>query len=213
MTSIPHPVRVLVAAAALLTATVTIAGTPNQSAARPSAQTATAIFAGGCFWCMEPPFDKLPGVKSTTSGYTGGQVVNPTYEEVSAGRTGHAEAVQVKYDPAIVSYATLLKVYWRNVDPLAVNRQFCDAGPQYRSAIFTIGAEQQRLAAASKRELEGSGRFKQSIATQIAAASTFYPAEEYHQDYYRKNPIRYKFYRFNCGRDQRLEQLWGKERH
>jgi len=156
---------------------------------------------------MEPPFDKLPGVNSTTSSYIGGHVDNPTYEQVSAGRIGHAEAVQVKYDPAVVSYSTLLKVFWRNVDPLAVNRQFCDVGDQYRTAVFTLSADQQRLAEASKRELQASGRFKQPIATQIVAASTFYPAEDYHQDYYRKNPIRYKFYRFNCGRDQRLDQL------
>lgn len=180
-----------------------------QPAKKPSARTAVAIFAGGCFWCMEPPFDKLPGVMSTTSGYIGGQVANPTYEQVSAGGTGHAEAVQVKYDPALISYPTLLDMFWRNIDPLAVNRQFCDVGDQYRSAIFTIGAEQQRLAEASKRKLQTSGRFNQPIATQVTAASRFYPAEDYHQNYYTKNPIRYKFYRFNCGRDQRLEQLWG----
>ncbi|HEU0305832.1 MAG TPA: peptide-methionine (S)-S-oxide reductase MsrA [Lysobacter sp.] len=184
----------------------------QQPAAKPSTKTAVAIFAGGCFWCMEPPFDKLPGVKSTTSGYIGGHVANPTYEQVSAGRTGHAEAVQVRYDPALVSYATLLEVFWRNIDPLAVDRQFCDIGDQYRSAIFTLDAEQQRMAAESKRKLEASGRFKQPIATQIVAASRFYPAEGYHQDYYTKNPIRYKFYRFNCGRDQRLDQLWGRAR-
>ena len=181
-------------------------------AAKPSGQTAVAIFAGGCFWCMEPPFDKLPGVKSTTSGYTGGDTRRPTYEQVSAGRTGHAEAVQVRYDPALVSYSQLLDVFWRNVDPLAVDRQFCDVGDQYRSAIFTLDAEQQRLAEESKRKLEASGRFKQPIATQIVAASRFYPAEDYHQNYYTRNPIRYKFYRFNCGRDQRLEQLWGPSR-
>jgi peptide-methionine (S)-S-oxide reductase len=184
-------------------------GTAQPAAKNASAQTEVAIFAGGCFWCMEPPFDKLPGVKSTTSGYIGGRTLRPTYEQVSAGRTGHAEAVQVRYDPTRVSYQKLLDVFWRNIDPLAVDRQFCDVGDQYRSAIFTTGAEQQRLARESKRKLEESGRFRQPIATQIVAAPRFYPAEDYHQDYYRRNPIRYKFYRYNCGRDQRLEQLWG----
>jgi peptide-methionine (S)-S-oxide reductase len=180
------------------------------AAAESTPRTAIAIFAGGCFWCMEPPFDKLPGVISTTSGYTGGRVPNPTYDQVSAGGTGHAEAVQVKYDPARIGYAQLLEVFWRNIDPLAVDRQFCDVGDQYRSAIFPIGAEQQRLAEASKRALQDSGRFDRPIATQIVAASRFYRAERDHQDYYKKNPVRYKFYRFNCGRDQRLEELWGK---
>jgi len=183
---------------------------PAPTAAEPAPRTAVAIFAGGCFWCMEPPFDKLSGVISTTSGYIGGRVPNPTYEQVSAGRTGHAEAVQVKYDPARIGYTRLLEVFWRNIDPLAVDRQFCDVGDQYRSAIFTLGAEQQRLAEASKRALQAAGRFDRPIATQIVAASRFYPAERYHQDYYKKNPVRYRFYRFNCGRDQRLEELWGK---
>ena len=182
----------------------------NATVQRPTSdKTAVAIFAGGCFWCMEPPYDKLPGVIATTSGYTGGHVANPTYEQVSAGGTGHAEAVQVRYDPTKISYATLLDVFWRNIDPVAVDRQFCDVGSQYRSAIFTASAEQQRLAEASKRRLERSGRFDRPIATGIVAASTFYPAEAYHQDYYRKNPVRYRFYRWNCGRDQRLQQLWG----
>ena len=175
----------------------------------PAARNAVAIFAGGCFWCMEPPFDKLPGVKSTTSGYIGGRVANPSYEQVSAGGTGHAEAVRVVYDPAKVSYATLLGVFWRNIDPVAVDRQFCDAGDQYRSAIFTVGAAQQRQAEASKRALQASRRFAAPIATQIVAATTFYPAENYHQDYYRRNPLRYKYYRASCGRDKRLQQLWG----
>jgi len=168
-----------------------------------------AIFAGGCFWCMEPPFDKVDGVYSTTSGYIGGHVDNPTYKEVSSGGTGHAEAVRIEYDPDRVSYAVLLEIFWRNIDPLAVNRQFCDAGDQYRSAIFYLDEEQKRLAEASKRELEQSGRFDRPIATTIEPAGEFYPAEGYHQDYYRKNPVRYKFYRYNCGRDQRLKQLWG----
>ncbi|HJW47571.1 MAG TPA: peptide-methionine (S)-S-oxide reductase MsrA [Lysobacter sp.] len=197
----------MAAALYLLTAAAGAAPSNAQPAAQTPGKTAVAIFAGGCFWCMEPPFDKLAGVTSTTSGYIGGHVDKPSYEQVSAGRTGHAEAVRVEYDPARVSYSTLLEVFWRNVDPLAVNRQFCDVGDQYRSAIFSIGEEQQRLAEAGKRKVQG--QFKQPIATQIVAASTFYPAESYHQDYYLKNPIRYKFYRFNCGRDQRLEQLWG----
>ena len=171
---------------------------------------ATATFAGGCFWCMEPPFDKLDGVLSTTSGYIGGRTANPNYEQVSAGRTGHAEAVQVRYDPKKIDYQTLLDVFWRNIDPLAANRQFCDVGDQYRSAVFFHGAEQERLARASKQALEQSGRFKQPIVTELVAAGRFYPAEDYHQDYYTKNPVRYRYYRWNCGRDQRLEELWGK---
>jgi peptide-methionine (S)-S-oxide reductase len=170
----------------------------------------TATFAGGCFWCMEPPFDKLDGVISTTSGYTGGQTKNPSYEEVSSGVTGHAESVQVVFDPAKVSYSQLLDVFWRNIDPLTPDAQFCDHGSQYRTAIFYHSEEQQRLAEASKKALEQSGRFTKPIVTEIVPAGEFYKAEEYHQDYYQKNPIRYKFYRYQCGRDQRLEQLWGK---
>lgn len=174
--------------------------------------TAVAIFAGGCFWCMEPPFDQTPGVISSTSGYTGGRVDNPTYEQVSAGATGHAEAVRIEYDPSQVTYAHLLEVFWHNVDPVAVDRQFCDRGSQYRSAIFVSNAEQHELAEESKRKLEASGRFDQPIATQIVNATTFWPAEDYHQDYYEKNPVRYKYYRYNCGRDRRLDQLWGADR-
>ena len=170
-----------------------------------------ATFGGGCFWCMEPPFDKLGGVVSTTSGYIGGSVANPTYEQVSGGRTGHAEVVQVKYDPSKISYETLLEVFWRNIDPLTPNRQFCDAGSQYRSAIFYHGDDQRRAAEASKRVLDQSGRFRRPIVTQIVAASAFYAAEEYHQDYYLKNPVRYRFYRGRCGRDDRLEEVWGKK--
>ncbi|MGE0682901.1 MAG: peptide-methionine (S)-S-oxide reductase MsrA, partial [Candidatus Binatia bacterium] len=162
----------------------------------------TAIFAGGCFWCMEPPFDKLDGVMSTTSGYTGGQTKNPSYEEVSSGVTGHTEAVQVVFDPAKISYAKLLDVFWRNIDPFTPNAQFCDHGSQYRTAIFYHGEEQQRLAEASKKALEQSGRFTKPIVTEIVPAGEFYKAEEYHQDYYQKNPLRYKFYRYQCGRDQ-----------
>jgi peptide-methionine (S)-S-oxide reductase len=175
------------------------------------ATTARAIFAGGCFWCMEPPFDALPGVISTTSGYTGGHQADPSYEEVSAGGTGHAESVEVVYDPTRITYDRLLHVFWRNIDPVARNRQFCDSGNQYRSAIFYLDEEQRRLAEASKAELEHSGRFDRPIATEIVPAGTFYPAEDYHQNYYRENPIRYKYYRHACGRDERLEELWGDE--
>jgi peptide-methionine (S)-S-oxide reductase len=172
-----------------------------------SAATAKATFAGGCFWCMEPPYDNLDGVLSTISGYAGGKKKNPTYEEVSAGNTGHTEAVQVTYDPKKITYEKLLDVFWRNVDPLTPNRQFCDVGSQYRTAIFYHDENQKRLAEESKNTL--SKRFKQPIVTEIVRAAEFYPAEDYHQDYYIKNPLRYKFYRYNCGRDQRLEELWG----
>jgi len=172
-------------------------------------RTAIATFAGGCFWCVEADFDKVDGVISTTSGYTGGHTVNPSYEQVSHGGTGHAESVEIVYDPAKVSYNKLLDVFWHNIDPLAKDRQFCDHGDQYRSAIFYRGEEQRALAEASKAAVEK--RFKQPIATQIVLAGPFYKAEEYHQDYYTKNPVRYKFYRFNCGRDARLEELWGKK--
>jgi peptide-methionine (S)-S-oxide reductase len=184
------------------------------SAATAAAQTAadppraTAIFAGGCFWCVEADFDKVDGVISTTSGYTGGKTANPTYQQVSGGDTGHAEAVEVVYDPAKVSYEKLLEVFWRNIDPLAKDRQFCDSGDEYRSAIFVRDPEQRRLAEASKQKV--MARFEAPIHTQIVNAGPFYKAEEYHQDYYLKNPVKYKFYRWNCGRDQRLEQLWGK---
>jgi peptide-methionine (S)-S-oxide reductase len=171
---------------------------------------AKATFAGGCFWCMEPPYDKLDGVVSTTSGYIGGRTQNPTYEAVSAGGTGHAEAVEIVYDPAKVSYAKLLDVFWRNIDPTVRNRQFCDVGDQYRSAIFYHDAEQKRLAEASKAALAKSKPFPQPIVTEIVPAGVFTAAEAYHQDYYLKNPLRYKFYRYRCGRDQRLEELWGK---
>lgn len=167
---------------------------------------AEAIFAGGCFWCMEPPFDALDGVVSTTSGYTGGRTQNPTYEQVSAGRTGHAEVVRVVYDPAKVSYERLLDVFWRNIDPLDAGGQFCDRGSQYRSAIFYLSGEQRRLAEASKLAVEA--RLGRRVATEVVAAGEFYRAEAYHQDYYQTNPVKYKFYKWNCGRDQRLEQIW-----
>jgi peptide-methionine (S)-S-oxide reductase len=170
---------------------------------------AKATFAGGCFWCMEPPFDKLDGVISTTSGYTGGQQKDPTYREVSAGTTGHAEAVEVLYDPAKISYEKLLDVFWRNVDPSVKDRQFCDVGSQYRTAIFFHDAAQKNAAEISKVATTKTKIFKEALVTEITAANTFYPAEDYHQDYYVKNPVRYKFYRFNCGRDARLRELWG----
>jgi peptide-methionine (S)-S-oxide reductase len=202
-------------AALALVAFVVVSKPSAEEAASTTAPTATttarAIFAGGCFWCMEGPFDKIDGVISTTSGYTGGTVANPTYEQVSSDQTGHAEAVEVVYDPAKVSYEKLLYVFWRNVDPLTKDRQFCDAGHSYRSAIFAADDEQLRLAQESKAALETSGRFKQPIVTEILAAGPFYPAEDYHQDYYKKNPIRYNFYRTGCGRDSRLEELWGDE--
>jgi peptide-methionine (S)-S-oxide reductase len=194
-------------------AALAASGLPNATgatAAKPDGNLAKATFAGGCFWCMEPPYDKLDGVVSTTSGYIGGRTRNPTYEAVSAGGTGHAEAVEIIYDPARVSYAKLLDVFWRNIDPTVRNRQFCDVGDQYRSAIFYHDAEQGRLAEQSKAALEKSKPFPQPIMTEIVAAGVFTPAEAYHQDYYLKNPLRYRFYRHRCGRDQRLEELWGK---
>lgn len=171
---------------------------------------AVATFAGGCFWCMEPPFDKLDGVISTTSGYIGGHQVDPTYKQVSAGTTGHTEAVEIVYDPDRIGYQELLEVFWVNIDPLDARGQFCDKGDQYRTGIFYHDPEQRRLAEASKRELQDSGRLDGPVVTEITAATTFYPAEDYHQDYYQRNPVRYKFYRYSCGRDQRLEQLWGE---
>ncbi len=171
---------------------------------------AVATFAGGCFWCMEPPFDELDGVSSTISGYIGGHVENPSYEQVTTGRTGHAEAMQVTYDPEVVDYATLLDVYWQNIDPLDSGGQFCDRGSSYRSTIFVHTAEQRELAEASKQEIAASGQLNGEIVTPIEEATTFYPAEEYHQDYYEKNPLRYRFYKWNCGREQRLEEVWGE---
>ena len=170
---------------------------------------ASAIFAGGCFWCMEPPYDKLDGVISTTSGYSGGSVPNPTYEQVSAGGTGHAEVVRVVYDPSKLDYEQLLDVFWVHVDPTQVDGQFCDHGDQYRTAIFYLDAAQKQAAEQSLAELEQSKPFKGEIVTEIVPATVFYPAEDYHQDYYQTNPLRYKYYRWACGRDQRLTQLWG----
>ncbi len=168
-----------------------------------------ATFAGGCFWCMEPAFDKLDGVISTTSGYTGGRTKNPTYEQVTTGKTGHIESMQVRFDPSRVSYEELVWLFWHNVDPTQVNGQFCDKGNQYRTVIFVHNQDQQQIAQ-STQKLVGDELGKR-IATQIVAAGRFYPAEDYHQDYYRKNPTKYKFYRWNCGRDARLKVVWGQK--
>ena len=173
-------------------------------------KTEIATFAGGCFWCMEPPFDKLDGVISTTSGYTGGHQASPTYKQVSAGSTGHTEAIQLEYDPARVSYEELLSVFWKNIDPTTANSQFCDHGSQYRSGIFYHNDEQKKAAEISLNKLNQTKSFDEPVVTEITSASIFYPAEEYHQDYYQKNPLRYKYYRFACGRDKRLEMLWGE---
>jgi peptide-methionine (S)-S-oxide reductase len=173
------------------------------------AETKVATFAGGCFWCMEPPYDKLPGVTQTISGYMGGRTAKPTYEQVSSGSTGHAEVVQVTYDPAKVSYEKLLEVFWVNIDPTTKDRQFCDGGSQYRTAIFYHDDAQRRAAEASKAALEKSKPFKEPIVTEISMAGAFTPAEDYHQDYYKKNPVRYNLYRTGCQRDARLKQLWG----
>lgn len=181
---------------------------PNVPAAA-ATRTETATFAGGCFWCMESPFDKLEGVVSVTVGYSGGHTKDPTYEQVSAGGTGHAESVQIVFDPARISYARLLEVFWHNIDPTVKDRQFCDVGHQYRSAIFVHNAEQRAVAMQSRDLLEKNKPFQEAIVTEIVPAGKFYPAEDYHQHYYKKNPLRYKFYRSGCGRDRRLQELWG----
>jgi len=168
----------------------------------------TAVFAGGCFWCVEADFDKVTGVLSTTSGYTGGSLANPTYQQVSSGGTGHVEAVRVEFDPSVVTYDTLLDHYWKSVDPFNGRGQFCDTGEPYRPVIFVSTADQRTRAEASRQAVQA--RFKERIAVDVAAAGPFYAAEAYHQDYYKKNPIRYQYYRTSCGRDARLKQLWGK---
>jgi peptide-methionine (S)-S-oxide reductase len=178
-------------------------------AVKPTSKSSTAIFAGGCFWCMEKPFDQLPGVSATISGYSGGSVVKPTYNQVSGGSTGHREVVQVTYDPAKVTYETLLSVFWHNVDPLDSKGQFCDKGSQYTSAVFVADEAQRKAADASKQALDRSKQFKTPIVTAIIPAAPFYAAEDYHQNYYQTNSSKYQFYRFGCGRDRRLEQLWG----
>ncbi len=197
----------------VLTVALYLLGAWNvQSTSQAAADTAPgkAYFAGGCFWCMEEAFEKLEGVLSVTSGYMGGTVANPSYEAVSAGRTGHAESVEVVYDPAKVSYQKLLDAFWHNVDPITPNAQFCDHGSQYRSAVFFQTDEEKRASDISKQSIEQSSRFKEPIVTQIVPAAQFYPAEEYHQDFYKKNPLRYKLYKYNCGRVSRLEELWEK---
>jgi len=168
-----------------------------------------ATFAGGCFWCMEPPFDKVHGVKRTVVGYMGGFKDNPTYKEVSSGKTGHAESIQVTYDPAEVSYAQLLDVFWHNIDPTTKDRQFNDAGSQYRTAIFYHNEEQRSMAEATKENLDAQGVFGKPIVTEITPAGKFYPAEEYHQEYYKKSPLPYKYYRFASGRDRYIRKIWG----
>jgi peptide-methionine (S)-S-oxide reductase len=190
-----------------------LAGAPALCAAQAkpaAAATAKATFAGGCFWCMEEAFDKVPGVIATVSGYMGGRTKQPTYEQVSSGGTGHAEVVQVEFDPARVTYGRLLEVFWRNIDPTQKDAQFCDYGSQYRSGVFYHDDEQKRLAEASRLALAKNKPFRGEIVTEITRAAEFYPAEGYHQDYYRKNPARYKFYKSGCGREARLQQLWGK---
>lgn len=169
----------------------------------------TAIMAGGCFWCLESDFEKLQGVVDVVSGYTGGRLENPSYEQVSAGGTGHVESVRVIYDPSKISYAGILDYYWRHIDPTRDDGQFCDKGTQYRPVIFYQGEQQKSLAEQSKARIERGKPFADPIKVKLIPASTFYPAEEYHQDYYKKNPIRYRYYRFSCGRDSRVEQLWG----
>ncbi len=211
------------AAALLLTSSLAIGAQAAESApaaaakpaeaakaAKPDA-TATAVFAGGCFWCVESDFDKVPGVVSTTSGYTGGTTQNPTYEQVGGGNTGHAESVEIKFDPSKVSYKQLVEHFWRTIDPTTKDRQFCDAGTPYRTAIFAQDAEQLKIAEASKAALEKSKPFSAPVVTEVVKGGPFYPAEDYHQDYYQKNPVRYNYYRYSCGRDARLKQLWGDQ--
>lgn len=207
MISIRRTLATLALALGVVTAGPALAQTTS-IAAKPAA-TAKATFAGGCFWCMEEAFDPIPGVLSTVSGYVGGKTKNPTYEQVSTGRTGHAEVIQIEYDPKRVSYEKLLEAFWRNIDPTQREGQFCDHGSQYRSAIFYHDEEQKRLAEASRAALLKNRPFKGEIVTEIVQAAQFYPAEDYHQDYYKKNPVRYKFYKTGCGRAARLKELWG----
>ncbi len=187
-----------------------VLGTPSQPNAAEN-DLEVAIFAGGCFWCVESDFDNVAGVVRTVSGYTGGLLIDPTYEQVTAGGSGHFEAVQIYYDPKQVTYEALLDVFWRSVDPTDDGGQFCDRGPSYKTAVFATTPEQKRLAEESKRQLDESGILGQPIVTPIETAGPFYPAEGYHQDYYKKNPIRYKLYRYGCGRDARVKQLWGED--
>ena len=193
---------------------VMLASSHAQAPAKPAPAgmnmaTAKAVFAGGCFWCVESDFDKVPGVISTTSGYIGGKTTKPTYEQVSGNGTGHAEAVEIVFDTAKVSYAQLVEHFWRTIDPTTKDQQFCDRGSPYRTAIFAQDAQQLKVAQDSRSALEKSKPFQQPIVTEVVQATNFYPAEDYHQDYYLKNPLRYKYYRSSCGRDARLKQLWG----
>ena len=200
---------VLLTAAAIGGLVVVADNNGDHGSAGPASETAVATFAGGCFWCMEPPYDKLEGVISTTSGYAGGHTANPTYLAVSGGRTGHTEAVQIVFDPTVVSYDALLEVFWRNIDPTTPNRQFCDRGSQYRSAIFYHDAQQQAAITRSLESVYQNKPFEDEIVTEVVPITEFYVAEDYHQDYYVKNPVRYKLYRYNCGRERRLKELWG----
>ncbi len=191
---------------------VSVAAVAAGGSHQETTQGAKATFAGGCFWCMEEAFEKVDGVTSAVSGYAGGTKANPTYKEVSAGRTGHTEAVEVVYDPGTVTYAELLEVFWRNIDPTDGSGQFCDKGSQYRSAIFYHDEEQKGRIEESLHSLENTKPFDEPIVTEIVPASMFYPAEDYHQNYYQKNPIRYRYYKYGCGRAQRLKTLWGPEK-
>ncbi len=209
LTSLPVVLLTLLMLSGCAEPRLNAAENDSKTATQDVSKLAVATFAGGCFWCMEKPFDELDGVASTISGYTDGELLDPTYKQVSAGNTGHTEAIQIMYDPAKISYAKLLDVFWHNVDPLTSDRQFCDGGNQYRSGIYYHDEQQHALAEQSKQKV--AEKFGQSIATELDAASEFYPAEEYHQNYYLKNPIRYKYYRTGCGRDKRLKELWGDQ--
>lgn len=187
----------------LLVSLITVLGMTQQSNAQ-----STATFAAGCFWCIQQAFDNVPGVTKTVVGYTGGRTPNPDYESISSGVTGHAEAVEVHFDPTRVSYLELLEVFWKNIDPFAKNRQFCDVGSQYRTAIFTHSEDQLREAQATREEIESSPRFAGKIATEITPATVFYPAEDYHQQFYKKSPERYTQYKEACGRKERLKEVW-----
>ncbi|MGD9019990.1 MAG: peptide-methionine (S)-S-oxide reductase MsrA [Desulfuromonadales bacterium] len=203
-----------VLASLILVATFAIAATIDMKGEMKDMKepvTAKAIFAGGCFWCMEPPFEKLEGVHAVVSGYIDGHKENPTYQEVSSGTTGHTEAVEITYDPGKISFAELLEVFWMNIDPTDAGGQFVDRGSQYRTGIYYLNDEQKQLAEAAKERLGKSGRFDSPIVTEIVAATRFYPAEDYHQDYYKESPVRYKFYRYNSGRDQFINRVWGKD--
>lgn len=210
-TFLTYSAKLLTFAFAIGFSSLVIAQTPAAKPLTPptASSSAKATFAGGCFWCVESDFDKVPGVISTTSGYIGGKTINPSYEQVSSHTTGHAEAVEIVYDPSKITYEKLLEHYWHSIDPTTKDQQFCDRGSPYRTAIFAHNEAQLKSALASKTALEKSKPFKEPIVTEIVLAGSFYPAEEYHQDYYKKNPVRYKFYRTSCRRDARLQEIWG----